>query len=129
MPAVNLYKEEIKMKILQAYAIINEASNTNALKGIASKFENLDIHYVTDIENIVAGMGIQNFQLLILDEGLPDEDIKKLHRIVELLHPDAVVSEFNLANEDYILYKLSGLMLRWEEAHSDGKINFIDNPL
>lgn len=116
------------MKILQAYAVINETSNTDALKTIAAGINDLHIIYEANTENAVDAMSGQNFQLLIIDKALPDADVKKLNRLVELLHPDAAVTAFNLQDEDYIRFKLSGLMLKWEEAQSDGKVNFIDGP-
>ena len=116
------------MKTLQAYAVINETSNTDILKAIAAGINDLHITYEANAENAVDAMSGQSFQLLIIDKALPEADMKKLNRLVELLHPDAAVTAFNLQNEDYIHFKLSGLMLKWEEAQSDGKVNFIDDP-
>lgn len=116
------------MKTLQAYAVINETSNTNTLQKIAAGIQHLNITYENNIEDTVNAMSGQNFQLLIIDKALPDAEIKKLNRLMELLHPDAATTAFNLQDEDYMLFKLSGLMLKWEEAQSEGKVNFIDNP-
>ncbi|SFP94967.1 hypothetical protein [Parafilimonas terrae] len=116
------------MKTLQAYAVINETSNTNTLQNVAAGVQHLDITYENNIEDAVNAMNAQNFQLLIIDKALPDADIKKLNRLMELLHPDAAITAFNLQDEDYIRFKLSGLMLKWEDAQSEGKVNFIDDP-
>lgn len=129
MRLINLYiKQEVNMKTLQAYAVINETSNTNTLQKIAAGIQHLNITYENNIEDTVNAMSGQNFQLLIIDKALPDAEIKKLSRLMELLHPDAATTAFNLQDEDYMLFKLSGLMLKWEEAQSEGKVNFIDNP-
>ncbi len=116
------------MKTLQAYAVINETSNTNTLQKIAAGIQHLHITYENNIENAVNAMSGQNFQLLIIDKALPEAEIKKLNRLMELLHPDAATTVFNQQDEDYMRFKLSGLMLKWEEAQSEGKVNFIDNP-
>ena len=116
------------MKTLQAYAVINETSDTTTLQNIAAGIQHLDITYQNNIEDAVNAMNGQNFQLLIIDKALADAETKKLNRLAELLHPDAAVTTFSLQDEDYIRFKLSGLMLKWEESQSEGKVNFIDNP-
>ena len=116
------------MKTLQAYAVINETSDTTTLQNIAAGIQHLDITYQNNIEDAVNAMNGQNFQLLIIDKALADAETKKLNRLAELLHPDAAVTTFSLQDEDYIRFKLSGLMLKWEESKSEGKVNFIDNP-
>ena len=55
------------MKTLQAYAVINETSDTNALQKIAAGIQHLNITYENNIENAVNAMSGQNFQLLIID--------------------------------------------------------------
>lgn len=119
---------EMNMKTLYAYAVINETSNTDILKKVAADYQHLSISFLTNTETAVEAMNTQFFQLLIIDEALPGADIKKLHRLAELLHPDAAIVELHTLNEDYVRYKLSGLMLKWEEAQAEGKVNFIDNP-
>lgn len=117
------------MKTLHAYAVVNETSNTEILKKVAAEHQHLKIDFQTNIESAVEAMSTQHFQLLITDEALPGADIKKLNRLADLLHPDAAIVELHMQNEDYIRFKLSGLMLKWEDAQSDGKVNFIDDAM
>ena len=116
------------MKTLKAYAIVNEATNLDAFKKIAEGINAISVEYESDIETAIAAMNHKSFDLLIIDKALSTEDYNKLHKIADLLHPDAALIAFVMTDEAFIRYKLAGLMAKWMDAHSDPKTNFIDNP-
>ncbi|WP_114789934.1 hypothetical protein U0035_11455 [Niabella yanshanensis] len=116
------------MKNLKAYTVADPATNLDSFKQVAGKFDGLEVQYETDIEQAINTFSLQSFDLLIIDKGLSHEDYNKLHKVADLLHPDAALVAFIMTDEEFIHYKLAGLLAKWTEAHSESKTNFIDNP-
>jgi hypothetical protein len=116
------------MKNLKAYTVADPATNPDSFKKVAGKFNGLEVQYETDIEQAINTFSLQSFDLLIIDKGLSHEDYNKLHKVADLLHPDAALVAFVMTDEEFIHYKLAGLLAKWADAHSESKTNFIDNP-
>ncbi len=116
------------MKTLKAYVVADKRTSMDSFKQVAQKFAGLDVQYETDVEQAINTFSLQGFDLLIIDKGLPHEDYNKLHKVADLLHPDAALVAFVMTDEEFIHYKLAGLLAKWADAHSESKTNFIDNP-
>lgn len=116
------------MKSLKAYVVTDDRTNLDAFKQVVQKFEGLELQYETDVEQAINTFSLQSFDLLIIDKGLSHEDYNKLHKVADLLHPDAALVAFVMTDEEFIHYKLAGLLAKWADAHSESKTNFIDNP-
>ena len=116
------------MKNLKAYTVADPATNLDRFKQVAGRFDGLEVQYETDVEQAINTFSLKSFDLLIIDKGLSHEDYNKLHKVSDLLHPDAALVAFVMTDEEFIHYKLAGLLAKWADAHSEGKTNFIDNP-
>lgn len=116
------------MKNLKAYTVANPATNLDSFKQVAAKLDGLEVQYETDVEQAISTFSLQSFDLLIIDKGLSHEDYNKLHKVADLLHPDAALVAFVMTDEELIHYKLAGLLAKWADAQSESKTNFIDNP-
>lgn len=116
------------MKTLKAYVVADVKTSLDSFKQVAEKFDGLQLHYETDVEQAINTFSLQSFDLLIIDKGLSHENYNKLHRVADLLHPDAALVAFVMTDEEFIHYKLAGLLAKWVDAHSESKTNFIDNP-
>lgn len=116
------------MKNLKAYTVADPATNLDSFKKVVSTFSGLEVLYETDVEQAINTFSLQSFDLLIIDKGLAHEDYKKLHKVADLLHPDAALVAFVMTDEEFIHYKLAGLLAKWSDAQSESKTNFIDNP-
>ncbi|MCH5689849.1 hypothetical protein LWM68_39860 [Niabella sp. W65] len=116
------------MKNLKAYAVVNATTNLDSFKQVTGKFDGLEVQYETDVEQAINTFSRQSFDLLIIDKGLSHEDYNKLHKVAEVLHPDAALVAFVMTDEEFIHYKLAGLLAKWADAQSESKTNFIDNP-
>ena len=116
------------MKSLKAYVVTDDRTNLDGFKHVAGKFDGLDLQYETDVEQAINTFSLQSFDLLIIDKGFSHEDYNKLHKVADLLHPDAALVAFVMTDEEFIHYKLAGLLAKWADAHSESKTNFIDNP-
>ncbi|MCH5600297.1 hypothetical protein [Niabella ginsengisoli] len=116
------------MKTLKAYAIVNATTNLDSFKKIIESFDALSLIYETQAESAISAFNHNSFDLLIIDKALPHEDYNKLHKIADVLHPDAALVAFVMTDEEYIRYKLAGLMAKWMEANTERKTNFIDDP-
>lgn len=116
------------MKTLKIYAVVAENSNRDVFKKIVEGFKGIKVIYETNIEEAVNTFNKQSFDLLIIDKALPDADYNKIHKLADMLHPDAAVVALHFTDKDLIRLKLSGLMDKWADAQSEGRTNFIDNP-
>lgn len=116
------------MKNLKAYTVANPATNLDGFKQVINKFTGLEMYYDTDIEHAILNFSQQNFDLLIIDKGLSHANYNKLQKVADLLHPDAALVAFVMTDEEFIHYKMAGLLAKWTEAQSESKTNFIDNP-
>lgn len=116
------------MKTLKAYVVVHAATNLGSFKQVAGSFNGLEVQYETDVEQAINNFSQQSFDLLIIDKGLSHEDYNKLHKVADLLHPDAALVAFVMTDDEFIRYKLAGLLAKWADAHSESTTNFIDNP-
>lgn len=116
------------MKILNVYMVANPETDLAILENVSKTMPGMAVRYETDAEAAINTIGQQGFDLLVLDKQLTDETFNKLHKLADLLHPDAAQVDFVLTDEDFIRYKLNGLMAKWIEAQSDSKVNYIDDP-
>jgi DNA-binding NarL/FixJ family response regulator len=116
------------MKPLKAYVIANKATDLDSFRKISGDFDYLSVTVETEVEAAIAALNHNDFDLLIIDKGLPLEDYNKIHKMADVLHPDAALIAFIMTDEEYIRYKLAGLMAKWIDANSQPKTNFIDNP-
>ena len=116
------------MKTLNAFAIVDKATNLKSFKKTIAGIHNLEVRFETNIESAIDLLNQQTFDLLIIDKALPLEDYNKLHKLADLLHPDAALVAFVMTDDEFISYKMAGLMAKWMDAQSGGKTNFIDNP-
>ncbi|GAB3425234.1 hypothetical protein [Niabella aquatica] len=116
------------MKILQACLVAAENSSLVVFEKIVAEFKSMTVTGPYPVENAIDAMPVQQFDLLILDKALPAEALKKLNRVGEILLPDAAIIEFHLMDEDFIRFRLTSIMAKWEEARSESQINFMDGP-
>ena len=116
------------MKTLNMFVVVDAATHLESFQKVVESMSGLSAKYETDIEAAINIITQQNFDLLVTDKNLPEDQTKKLHRLTDLLHPDAALIDFVMTDEDFIRYKLNGLIAKWIDAHSDGKVNFIDDP-
>lgn len=116
------------MRILKTLAVVNTITDTKSLDNTTAQIKDISLHYERDIEKAIEKMSLREYDLLIFDKALPEVDFRKLQRLSGLLHPDAAIVEFNFNDEDFMRYKMSGLMSKWTDAQSESKTNFIDNP-
>ncbi|WP_346236222.1 hypothetical protein ABDK00_016555 [Niabella insulamsoli] len=116
------------MKILNAYAIVDPTTDLAVFKKIAADFADLSVTYEHVTENAISALNHKNFDLLIIDKAIPRADYNKLHKLADILHADAALVAFIMSDEDFIRYKLAGLMAKWTDAHSESQTRFFDNP-
>ncbi len=116
------------MKTLNIYVVVNANTDLSGFKKVVESMSGLKVQYEADIEVAVNTITQQRFDLLVTDKNLAREESKKLHRLVDLLHPDAAWVDFVMADEMYINYKLNGLLAKWIDANGERKVNFTDNP-
>jgi DNA-binding NarL/FixJ family response regulator len=115
------------MKTMKVLAVINPATDTGNLDKIAEANKDIELNYLKDSEHVVEEMHQQRYDLLILDKALPETEYRKLIRLSDLLHPDAAQIEFSFKDEEFIRFKMSGLMAKWMDAQSDGDFRYFDH--
>ena len=117
------------MKKLKTLAIVKEGSDMTTLTSIAEKFSDMVLSVETNIEKTIDSMSRKEFDLLLIDKNILSEDYQKLNKLSEILFPHAAVVNVNIKDEDFLVFKMSGLLSKWRDAQTDAKTNFIDDPM
>lgn len=114
------------MKELKILTVVNTVTDTQKLTNLIDGREGVQVTVETEIEKAVDIMHLSRYDLLVLDKSLVESDFKKLDRLGQLLHPEAVSLHLNFDDEEFIRFKINALMRQWAEAQSERAINFFD---
>lgn len=117
------------MKKLKTLAIVKEGSDITTLTSIERSFSGMVLSIETNIENTIEHMSRKDFDLLLIDKNLLPESYQKLNKLSEILFPHAAVVNVHIQDEDFLRFKLSGLLSKWSDSQTDARINFLDNPI
>lgn len=116
------------MKFLKIYAVADERSSLDILSKVVKNIGNATVSFEKNIEKAVSTFNQQSADLLVIDKAISTIDYNKLHKLAELIHPDAVLIALHFSDEDFIQYKLTDLMSKWKDAQTEKPPHFIDNP-
>lgn len=116
------------MKTLNTYVIYDSNTSIDLYQKVNKEFEHISSQYGTDIEKAVDAINNRSVDMLIIDKNLDKTTQVKLNKLIDLIDPGVATLELHMNDEDFIRFKLGAMSARWEEAQSDGKINFLDNP-
>ena len=114
------------MKPLRTLAII--ATTNDILAITVSRFKDIALNIETDVEKAIEAMSNGKYDLLLVDKALPKEDYNKLNKLAEVLFPDAAFVNVNMNDEEFLRFKLSGLLAKWSDAQQETTRRFLDNP-
>ena len=116
------------MKQLTTLAVIAPGTSVDIMLNTVSHFKDVVITFEKDIEKAIEQISTGNYQLLIIDKNLQSQDYNKLNKVSDVLLPDAAVVNMALTDEEFIRFKLSGLLSKWNDAQQNTSRKFIDNP-
>ncbi len=116
------------MKTINTYVMSHNATNMDTFIKVANTFTGFQFNYITDMEQAIEATNAHTFDLLIIDKAMDKADEVKLNKVVDLIHPDVATLDLHMNDEEFIRFKLNSMLQKWEEAHSDSPINFVDNP-
>lgn len=116
------------MKALKTLVITHAETDRRVFQQVADRFPLLQYRFETDVEKAIDAMQNGGFELLIVEKNLGAADLQKLNRLSGILFPDAAMITIRLSDEDFLVFKLSELIAKWQEAQSEGRTRFLDNP-
>lgn len=114
------------MKNLSIYVHTAESTSLELFNKVASTKRGIDIEYSIDIEYTIDAINARRFDLLIVDLDEEKQTYLKLQKLVEMIYPDAAVTEIDFSSEDFINFKLDLLLDRWREVQDEDNIRFFD---
>lgn len=102
--------------------------HTATLQRITQQIQDLELTILADEEAVINATSAKSFDLLLLDYDLDEMVQKRLHKMVELVYPEAAYTSVSFEFESFVIFKINQLIKNWNEANSDDKYSFIDNP-
>lgn len=109
------------------YGINDE--HTATLQRITQQVQDLELTILADEEAVINATSAKSFDLLLLDYDLDELLQTRLHKMVELVYPEAAYTSVSFEFESFVIFKINQLLQNWKEANSDEKYSFLDNPL
>jgi|GEM_PF-757725 len=116
------------MKPLRTIAIAATDTLTETLAKTAAAFSDVILNIEPDVEKAIEGMNAGNYDLLIIDKRLNRQEQNRLDKLSEILFPHAAVVIMSLQDEDFIRFKLSGLLSKWKDVQQETTRKFFDDP-
>lgn len=117
------------MKKLRTLVLVAESTDKTLFNSLVDNMQHVQYDYSTNAEQAMDEMRNDKYDLLIIDKNAPKEDAQKINILSKMLFPDAAMVTMPLGDEDFIKFKMGGLLLKWQEAQSDSAINFLDGPI
>lgn len=116
------------MKDLLIHVITDEKTDLEIFKQVISEKKGINVIYEKNIEKTIDAINANLFDLLIIDLDLPKNDYQKIQRLINLIYPDAAVTEMEFTDKIFINYKIDQLLDKWRIANSeDDSPKFWDN--
>lgn len=116
------------MKTINTLVISNMDTNMDTFKNVIPAFGGFHFDYSTSLETVIAATHAHTYDLLIIDTALDQESSSKLNKLINIIHPELTTLDLHLDDEAFIQFKLNSMQQKWQEAHSESQISFLDNP-
>lgn len=116
------------MKTLRISFYGNNEEHIATLEKITQQINEVALTIHKDEEAVINATSSKSYDLLLLDYDLEELVQKRIHKMVELVYPEAAYTSVSFEFESFVIFKINQLLQNWKEAQSDDKYNFIDNP-
>lgn len=113
------------MKYLNVLVVIGPMINSKTVKELFSNYSDVSVNIEINAEAVLEAMNQQSFEWLVLDKNLPKEDFKKLSKMLDVLHPEAVLTAANLNDVEFFKSKVEELVGQWRD--DSPQINILDD--
>lgn len=114
------------MNRLNVAVLHNDHSDLQHLVDFSAHESNFKFQHFTNDETLLEASSAQQFDLLIIEKSLDNNVIKKVEKLIDILHPNAATTIMDFTDPTYIAYKLNALYNAWIAANNNNSIFYHD---